>query len=324
MKNRKIIFLYQKDIKNKHVVLSILKEISEIFVQSVKSLEQIQVYDKKTCNQGIVYECASFTKIERREIESLKKLHIPLLIIASNIDIACQNCKENIIVKPIKESMTFHAQIQINIKLMWQNQQNQSTFIAEEIPSTRLIGIGASTGGPNALTTILKELPINMCGIILVQHMTQANMNSFIEYLDRMCKLKVKEAQENEVVKNGFVYVAKQKQHLIIKKRKDGYHLHYTNGEKVNCVCPSIDILFHSMSVEANKDAAGVLLTGMGCDGAEGLSDMKNAGAFTIIQNEETSQLYSMPKEAKKRNAHQKELALQDISSCLIERYKCY
>lgn len=317
------VFLYQKNVKDNTYISNLLAKDKIFLVHRLMSLDNIKNYINCYQMHCIIYECDLFTKFNAKEIKKIEKYQIPYLIVTSNLEEICDVNSDNIIIKPGSSSLTnvFFDQLSVRIKFINPFKVLESQKKEGHI-STNIIGIGASAGGPRALCEILKIFPADICGTIVVQHMSDNNIYPFAQYLDKFCKVIVKVAHENDLIRDGVVYIAKQKQHLIIKRQKDGFHLHYINGARINCVCPSIDVMFYSMAKQAGRSSIGVLLTGMGNDGAKGLKKMKDFGAFTIIQNKETSELYSMPLEAKKINGYLQELALQDIGLYLVQYLK--
>ena len=165
-----------------------------------------------------------------------------------------------------------------------------------EIKHHDIIGIGASTGGTEAICKLLKQLPKEIPGIVIVQHIPPVFSAMFAERLNQQTCFTVKEAENNDVVKNGNVYVAPGDKHIQVKKTNNGYVLKVFSGEKVCGHCPSVDVLFFSLAEQAGDRAMGVILTGMGFDGAKGISAMKRKGAITIGQDEASSVVYGMPK----------------------------
>jgi two-component system chemotaxis response regulator CheB len=153
----------------------------------------------------------------------------------------------------------------------------------------RIIAIGASTGGTEAIYHILRELPENTPGIVIVQHIPPVFSQKLAERLNELTDLKVKEAKTGDYVENGQVLIAPGDQHMEVKKIGDHYKIYCHPGDKVNGHCPSIDVLFESVAKQAGKMAIGVILTGMGYDGAKGLLSMRRSGARTIGQDEKNS-----------------------------------
>jgi len=177
-----------------------------------------------------------------------------------------------------------------------------------------LIAIGASTGGTEAIYNIITTLPRDMPGILIVQHMPPVFTRLYAERLNNSCKLEVKEAEDGDVLKPGRVLVAAGEYHMRLAKNASGFYVKCQNGEKVSGHCPSVDVLFDSVAEVAKDKAVGVLLTGMGSDGAKGLLNMRKKGAYTIGQDEKTSIVYGMPMVAYNIGAVSKQLPLDKIS----------
>lgn len=172
-----------------------------------------------------------------------------------------------------------------------------------EMPSEKLILIGASTGGTEIISRILKNLDTNLPGILIVQHMPGEFTKSFAKRLNSESRLNVKEAEDNDVIKNGNVYIANGYLHLSIKEINGQYVCKTTEGQLVNRHRPSVDVLFNSAAKFPGNKVYAALLTGMGFDGAKGLLGLRNNGAWTFAQNEISSVIYGMPREAIKLNA---------------------
>lgn len=180
-----------------------------------------------------------------------------------------------------------------------------------------IIAIGASTGGTEALYAIIKMLPANMPGIVVVQHMPPVFTRMFAERLNNSCALTVKEAKTGDVVSPGTVLIAPGDFHMRLRKGGEVYSVECSKGEKVNGHSPSVDVLFDSVAEKAKADSIGVILTGMGYDGAKGLLKMRKVGARTIGQDENSSIVYGMPKVAYDIGAVEKQLPLEQIAQYL-------
>lgn len=188
--------------------------------------------------------------------------------------------------------------------------------------SDKIIAIGASTGGTNALYDILKVLPKNIPGIVIVQHMPPVFTKLYAERLNNNFVLDVKEAENGDEVLPGKVLIAPGGCHMRIKKSSRRFFIEIEKGTESNKVsghCPSADVLFHSVAQHVGKNAIGVILTGMGKDGADGLLAMKRNGAQTIGQDEESSVVYGMPKVAYEIGAVDTQLSLQQIPSGILK-----
>lgn len=319
--NYQHVLLYQNEVKHQKYILSLLANNQEIIVHVVKDFDAIKERIRFNQSHCILYECDEFTKTNLSEIRKIESLGVPYLILTKWVQDNIMLDQNIVILKSPYQSQAkvIASQLIVAIKSMYPLMLKEKKLA--DVVSSNVIAIGASTGGPHAISMILKELPSSIPGIVIVQHISDNNTDSFVRYLNGLCNFEVIAAKENDIIKNGVVYVAKQKRHLVIKKEKDGFHLHYIDSNKVNCVCPSIDVLFDSIASQARKLAVGILLTGMGSDGAVGLKKMKEAGALTIIQDKKSSVLYGMPKEAKKIAAFTKELSLEDISKYLIMHF---
>lgn len=180
-----------------------------------------------------------------------------------------------------------------------------------------IIAIGASTGGTEAIYSILKALPETTPGIVIVQHIPPVFSAMFAERLNNSTSLKVREAQTGDCAGEGYVLIAPGDRHMRVKKTGGKYMVECFVGEKVNGHCPSVDVLFDSAAKAAGSDAIGVILTGMGSDGTRGLMAMKQAGARTLGQDEQSSIVYGMPKAAYDAGAVEKQVALGDLPAVI-------
>ena len=184
--------------------------------------------------------------------------------------------------------------------------------------STDLIAIGASTGGTEALRTILSAMPEDAPGILVVQHMPERFTAAFAQRLDQVCRIEVKEAAPGDCVVRGRALIAPGNRHLVLRRHKAQYEVDLADGPRVSRHRPSVDVLFRSVAQTAAAHAVGVILTGMGDDGAAGLLEMKRAGAATIAQDERTSVVFGMPKEAIERGAADQVLPLPGIAAAML------
>lgn len=177
----------------------------------------------------------------------------------------------------------------------------------------KIIAIGASTGGTEALRRILPQLPQDCPGIVVTQHMPELFTKTFAENLNKVSAIEVREAQDGETILRGHALIAPGNKHLIVRRSGARYYVEVKDGPLVNRHRPSVDVLFRSLARYAGKNAVGILLTGMGDDGARGLLEMRTAGAHTIAQDEESSVVYGMPRVAKELGACMEVLALDEI-----------
>ena len=162
----------------------------------------------------------------------------------------------------------------------------------------RVIGIGASTGGVEALRDLLTPLPPHMPPILIAQHMPPGFTETFARRLDTLCRIHVKQAEDNEVVRTGVAYIAPGGRHLVLMRRGAGYYLRVNEDPPVNRHRPSVDTLLRSIARAAGSQAVGVMLTGMGGDGAEAMLEMRQNGAWTIAQDEASCVVFGMPRQA--------------------------
>lgn len=186
----------------------------------------------------------------------------------------------------------------------------------------KMIFIGASTGGTEAIKDVLQNLPEQVPPILMVQHMPEMFTGSFARRLDSLAKFTVKEAEDGERIKPGVAYLAPGHSHLSLRRSAGGYVCQLSQSELVNRHRPAVDVLFNSAAAELGKNAIGVLLTGMGKDGAQGLLAMRNAGAATIAQDQATCVVYGMPREAAQIGAADEVVALPDIAGRIMARLK--
>lgn len=182
--------------------------------------------------------------------------------------------------------------------------------------SNLLVAIGASTGGTEAIFEVVKGFGTDIPGVVIVQHMPPGFTAMYAKRLNDQCRVHVKEAQTGDTVRPGHVLIAPGgDQHMRVVKVNGVYQVECRNGPRVNGHCPSVDVLFESVAKTVKKDAVGIILTGMGGDGAKGLLSMRNAGAKTIGQDESTCIVYGMPKVAYDIGAVEQQVKLQDIAA---------
>jgi two-component system chemotaxis response regulator CheB len=190
--------------------------------------------------------------------------------------------------------------------------------------SSKVIAIGASTGGTEAIKDILCSLSATCPGIVIVQHMPELFTRSFAERLNSLSNILVKEAEENDEIVDGCALIAPGNKHVTVVNRSGKYFVHLGAGEKVNRHRPSVDVLFTSVARMCGSSATGILLTGMGEDGAAGLLEMKNTGAFTIAQDKITSVVFGMPRRAIELGAACSILPLDQIVTYIQQQTSAY
>ena len=191
---------------------------------------------------------------------------------------------------------------------------------AKQPDTDPVICIGASTGGTEALREVLEKLPANSPPIIVVQHMPEKFTNAFARRLNGICAIEVKEAADGDVLQPGRALIAPGNQHMVLQRAGSRYTVNIVDGPHVSRHRPSVDVMFRSASQVAGHNAMGIILTGMGDDGARGLLEMRQAGSHTLAQDEESSVVFGMPKEAIQRGAAVKIVPLNRIAA-EIEAY---
>ena len=182
----------------------------------------------------------------------------------------------------------------------------------------KVIAIGTSTGGTQALEAVLTRLPITVPGIVVVQHMPERFTAMFAERLNSLSAIEVREAKTNDRVMPGRALIAPGGKHMMLKRNGAQYHVEVVDGPLVNRHKPSVDVLFRSVARFAGKNGLGVIMTGMGDDGARGLKEMRDAGAATIAQDETSCVVFGMPKEAIKAGTAERVLSLDQIPGALV------
>jgi two-component system, chemotaxis family, protein-glutamate methylesterase/glutaminase len=189
-------------------------------------------------------------------------------------------------------------------------------------PPTRIIAIGVSTGGPNALQFVLSQIPADFpCTILVVQHMPEGFTEMFAKRLDECCALDVSEAKSGDLLLAGRVLICPGNRHMMVRRMPRGDMAVLSDGAPVNGHRPSVDVLFHSVAQEFSLATVGVLMTGMGEDGAEGLGVIKAAGGFTIAQSEETCVVSGMPRAAISKGYANRVIGLEHIGTFLASQY---
>ena len=178
----------------------------------------------------------------------------------------------------------------------------------------KIVVVGASTGGTEALRLFLEDFPADAPGIVIVQHMPEHFTATFAARLNELCRITVKEAADNDTVVRGRALIAPGNRHTLLKRSGARYYVEVKDGPLVSRHRPSVDVLFRSAARYAGKNCIGVILTGMGDDGARGMREMKDAGAFNLAQDEASSVVYGMPKEALKLGGVDKVLSLEAIA----------
>jgi two-component system chemotaxis response regulator CheB len=189
-------------------------------------------------------------------------------------------------------------------------------------PSTsRIVALGTSTGGTQALEHILAALPVQSPGIVVVQHMPEQFTAAFAQRLDKLCEVTVREARHSDTLIPGLVLIAPGGKHMVLRRSGTRYHVDVVDGPLVNRHRPSVDVLFRSVAKSAGQNALGVIMTGMGDDGAAGLLEMRQSGARTLAQDEPSCVVYGMPREAVRRGAVERSVALDAIAREILQHH---
>jgi two-component system chemotaxis response regulator CheB len=223
---------------------------------------------------------------------------------------------------------TVKAAAEAKVRLLTPTREVQPKLTADAIlpaathamaeTTEKVIVIGASTGGTEALKTVLEALPADTSGIVIVQHMPELFTRAFAGRLDSLCRITVKEAETNDSVLRGRALIAPGNRHMLLKRSGARYFVELKDGPLVCRHRPSVDVLFRSAARYAGPNAVGVILTGMGDDGARGMLEMKQAGALTFAQDEATCVVFGMPKEAIKRDAVDRILPLHSVAGAIV------
>jgi two-component system chemotaxis response regulator CheB len=187
----------------------------------------------------------------------------------------------------------------------------------------KVVVVGASTGGTEALRIFLEDMPRDATGIVIVQHMPEHFTASFARRLDETCRMSIKEAQDGDTVIRGRALIAPGNMHTLLKRSGARYYVEVRPGPLVSRHRPSVDVLFRSAARYAGRNAVAAIMTGMGDDGANGMRELKDAGAYTIAQDEATCVVFGMPQEAIKRGAIHKVLPLEEIAAAVLKQCSC-
>lgn len=218
--------------------------------------------------------------------------------------------------KELLEKVKSAAKAKVFQRVIRTKEQANTTSLAET--TNKIVAIGASTGGTEALKELLMALPRNAPGTVVVQHMPANFTGPFAERLNSICAMEVREAQNGDSIVPGVVLIAPGDYHMVVRRSGAFYYVEIGSGDKVSGHRPSADVLLNSVSKIAGANAIGVILTGMGGDGARGLLAMRNAGAHTIGQDEASCVVYGMPKVAFELGAVEKQLPLSKIAQGIL------
>jgi two-component system, chemotaxis family, protein-glutamate methylesterase/glutaminase len=201
------------------------------------------------------------------------------------------------------------------------NQKQKSVLPTNLTTTEKIIAIGTSTGGTIALEYILTQLDVTCPGIVIVQHMPEKFTAAFAERLNKLSKIEVREAKDKDRILPGLALIAPGNKHMSLRRSGAQYFVEVSDGPLVSRHRPSVDVLFRSVAKNASSNSVGIIMTGMGDDGSNGLKEMHDQGAVTFAQNEESCVVFGMPKEAIKKNAVDKIVSLEEIPA-IIMKYK--
>jgi len=183
----------------------------------------------------------------------------------------------------------------------------------------KVLAMGASTGGTEALKAVLMQIPPNSPGIVIVQHMPPRFTTAFANRLNDLCQIEVREAKDSDTVLPGLALIAPGNFHMLLRRSGARYYVEVKNGPLVCHQRPSVDVLFHSVAQYAGANALGVIMTGMGRDGAKGMLEMRNAGAHTVAQDEASCVVFGMPKEAIRQGGVEQVVPLEEIPATVFK-----
>lgn len=209
-------------------------------------------------------------------------------------------------------------------KLQLASSASKSEKIAPTVPllktTHKVVAIGASTGGTQAVEALMREMPADGPGTVIVQHMPEAFTRAFAERLNKICAMEVREARDLDDVMPGLALIAPGDKHMVLTKNGARYQVRIKDGPRVHFQRPSVDVLFQSVAVNSGQNAIGVILTGMGADGAKGMLAMHQQGAHTIAQDERSCVIFGMPKEAIEMGGVDEVLPLSKITAAILNR----
>ncbi len=228
----------------------------------------------------------------------------------------CDAVKAAAVAKPKK--VISHSTLKVRPKLTADVVLGRGSTKAMIRTTEKIVVVGASTGGTEALRVFLESLPMDTPGTVIVQHMPENFTTAFANRLDSLCSASVKEAADNDTVIPGRVLIAPGNKHMLLKRSGARYFVELKDGPLVSRHRPSVDVLFRSAARYAGSNAVGVIMTGMGDDGAKGMHEMKEAGAYNIAQDEKSCVVFGMPNEAIKLGAVDKILSLDSIARAVL------
>ena len=267
----------------------------------------------------------------------LREYHIPTVILTSAAKVALEALElgaidfvEKYVENTLDNRRKFIEEIVQKVKIAKNsNVDTKIQALDTEVEDTKkvkdkktdieLIAIGASTGGTVAIANVLSQLNVNIPGIVLVQHIPKMFSTMFASRLDKTTEFEVKEANDGDEIRSGLVLVAPSQKQMRVIRKNGKLYVNVEGEERVSGHCPSVDVLFESVANVVGDKAIGVIMTGMGSDGAKGIVEMKKKGARTIGQDEDSSVVYGMPKEAYKLGGIEKQVPLEDIPQIIMD-----
>lgn len=288
------------------------------FLQKIMSQHPIPVV---ICSSLSAKGCE--TTLQALESGAVTVIQKPVIgikeFLKENYDVICKAVKDASYAKLIRIPK---STLKVSPKLSADVILKKSNIKAMANTTDKVVVVGASTGGTEALKIFLEKLPIDSPGIVIVQHMPEKFTAAFAKRLNTLCKVTVKEACDHDTIIRGQALIAPGNRHLALKRNGAKYYVELKDGPLVSHHKPSVDVLFRSTAIYAGKNAIGVIMSGMGDDGARGMAEMKEAGAINIAQNEATCVVFGMPKEAIKRECVDKILPLSAISAEVVNLCK--
>lgn len=310
------------------------KQMAEILTRIIKKeksfrfeglsndfVSAIEVIKKKSVDVIIIDSSTTYNNFHLIIKKFSEECPIPIIFLFSlgqKINLIKKEIPYEIVIKAQSEIgiLGFTQELMVKIKIISMEKVDKKKLTLGN--KNQIIAIGASTGGVEALGQILCQLPEEIPGIVVVQHIPQKFSKLFADRLNSQCRITVKEALDGEEIKPGLALIAAGDKHLKVVKNRDKYIVKTYTGNKINGHCPSVDVLFESVADTVGADAIGVILTGMGYDGAKGLLRMKEKGSFTIGQDRKSSAVYGMPMEAYNLGAVDKQVSLENIARELV------
>ncbi|NCQ11523.1 MAG: chemotaxis response regulator protein-glutamate methylesterase [Bacteroidetes bacterium] len=333
------------DVLNAEPMIEVMGSASDLFIAAAKIAKQIPdvilldiemprmdglSFLQKIMAQKPIPVVVFSSLSEKGSRVAIKALEYGAVEVLTKPGSGSQSLSNPRIVEDIYEAIKTAAKVQVRFRKTRKNTPSVNTKIAPKLSADavlnnisnlsmiktteKVIAIGASTGGTEAIRAVLEPLSHDTTGIVIVQHMPELFTKSFADRLNELCNITVMEAKNGDSVIRGRALIAPENKHLILKRTGARYFVEVKDGDFVNRHRPSVDVLFRSVAMYAGSNAVGILLTGMGDDGARGLLEMKQAGAHTIAQDEKTSVVFGMPHEAIKRGGASQIMPLSSIS----------